>query len=433
MAYLQLTTTKNFYNVPLISVNSYRTISGITPLANSSQTKKINIPGANKNITNVSITYRFYYKSVSNLSKRRVGIELVYKDGGSEVLYKDDEYFNNYKMGQFLVINYDLNIAKNIKELNIIIDTDENTLIDIYNYKVLCGSNIFIERRSLDPFFVFSKNNNTYMQIAHSKKEEVPIKFNNYYLSSKKQDVKITIACAYAYDDIWVSALGISVSGVLDSGNKIIIEVDGKEYDNVFLVNYDSFIRSYNVSIYIVSNECKELIFSKVLNTMYLKTFIINEVSKTTWVSFTIIAAITHNYSEYICNFGINHNFKKVFKVDGQATFCRIKLDEYNNIIKYNGLSDICDSYGNIEPSRAHIYYTTNFTFNANNAYVATAIGTFNYTYTSGSIKIQFYTNKGPTVITRSSFNNINSANIGGNVYKDEFTAAIPYYEYVLE
>ena len=432
MAYLQLATVKNTYNVPLISVDSYRTISGITPLANSSQTKKINIPGANKNITNVSITYRFYYKSVPDSSKRRVGIELIYKDGESEVLYKDDEYFNNYKMGQFLVINYDLNIVKNIKELNIIIDTDENTLIDIYNYKVLCGSNIFIERRSLDPFFVFSKNNNTYMQIAHSKKE-VPIKFNNYYLSSKKQDVKITIVCAYAYDNIWVSALGISVSGVLDSRNKIIIEVDGKEYDNVFLVNYDSFIRSYNVSIYIVSNECKELIFSKVLDTMYLKTFIINEVAKTTWVSFTIMAAITHSYSDYICNFGINHNFKKGFKVDGQATFCKIKLDEYNNIIKYNRLSDICDNYGNIEPSRAHIYYTANFTFNANNAYVVSTAGDFNYTYGSGSIRIQFYTNKGPTVITRSAFNNINSANIGGNVYVDEFTANIPYYEYVLE
>lgn len=187
MAYLQLTTTKNTYNVPLISVDSYRTISGITPLANSSQTKKINIPSANKNITNVSITYRFYYKSVTDSSKKRVGIELIYKDGASEVLYKDDEYFNNYKMGQFLVINYDLNIVKDIEELNIIIDTDENTLIDIYNYKVLCGSNIFIERRSLDPFFVFSKNNNTYMQIAHSKKEDVPIKFNNYYLSSKNK------------------------------------------------------------------------------------------------------------------------------------------------------------------------------------------------------------------------------------------------------
>lgn len=433
MAYLQLATVKNTYNVPLISVDSYRTISGITPLANSSQTKKINIPGANKNITNVSITYRFYYKSVPDSSKRRVGIELVYKDGGSEVLYKDDEYFNNYKMGQFLVINYDLSITKSLKELNIVIDTDENTFIDIYNYKVLCGSNIFIERRSLDPFFVFSKNNNTYMQIAHSKKEEVPIKFNNYYLSSKKQDVKITIACAYAYDDIWVSALGISVSGVLDSGNKIIIEVDGKEYDNVFLVNYDSFIRSYNVSIYIVSNECKELIFSKVLNTWYFKTFIINEVAKTTWVSFTIMAAITHSYSDYICNFGINHNFKKAFKVDGQVAFWDIVHDEYNNIIRYSSLRSICDSYGNIIPSRAHKCYTANFTFNANNAYVVSTAGTFNYTYGSGSIRIQFYTNKGPTVITRSSFNNINSANIGSNVYVNEFTANIPYYEYVLE
>lgn len=433
MAYLQLTTTKNFYNVPLISVNSYRTISGITPLANSSQTKKINIPGANKNITNVSITYRFYYKSVTDSSKRRVGIELIYKDGASEVLYKDDEYFNNYKMGQFLVINYDLSITKSLKELNIIIDTDENTLIDIYNYKVLCGSNIFIERRSLDPFFVFSKNNNTYMQIAHSKKEEVPIKFNNYYLSSKKQDVKITISCAYAYDNIWVSALGISVSRVLDSGNKIIIEVDSKEYDNVFLVNYDSFIRSYNVSIYIVSNECKELIFSKVLDTMYLKTFIINEVAKTTWVNFTMIAAITRSYSDYICNFGINHNFKKGFKVDGQATFWDIVRDEYNNIIRYNSLRSICDSYGNIIPSRAHKCYTANFTFNTNNAYGISTVGDFNYTYGSGSIRIQFYTNKGSTVITRSAFNNINSANIGGNVYVDEFTANIPYYEYVLE
>jgi len=430
MAYLQLATTKNTYNVPLISVDSYRTISGITPLANSSQTKKINIPGANKNITSVSITYRFYYKSTSSSSKRRVGIELVYEDGESEVLYKDDEDFNNYKIGQFLVINYDLSITKSIEELNIIIDTDENTLIDIYNYKVLCGSNIFIERRSLDPFFVFSKNNNTYMQIAHSKKEEVPIKFNNYYLSSKKQDVKITIACAYTYDDIWVSTLGISVSGVLDSGNKIIIEVDGKEYDNVFLVNYDSFIRSYNVSIYIVSNECKELIFSKVLDTMYLKTFIINEVAKTAQVSFTIIAAITNSY---ICNFGINHNFKKVFKVDGQVSFWDIKRDEYDNIIHYNSLRDICDNYGNIIPSMAHKYYTANFTFNVNNAYVVEATSDFNYTYSSSSIKIQFYTNKGPTVITCSPFTNINSANIGSNIYKNEFTANIPYYEYILE
>lgn len=187
MAYLQLTTTKNTYNVPLISVDSYRTISGITPLANSSQTKKLNIPGANKNITSISVTYRFYYKSTSSSSKRRVGIELVYKDGESEVLYKDDEYFNSYKTGQFLIINYDLSITKSIEELNIIIDTDENTLIDIYNYKVLCGSDIFIEKRSIDPFFVFSKNNNTYMQIAYSKKKEVPIKFNNYYLSSKNK------------------------------------------------------------------------------------------------------------------------------------------------------------------------------------------------------------------------------------------------------
>lgn len=201
----------------------------------------------------------------------------------------------------------------------------------------------------------------------------------------------------------------------------------------MFLVNYDSFIRSYNVSIYIVSNECKELIFSKVLSTWYFKTFIINEVAKTTWVSFTIMAAITHSYSDYICNFGINHNFKKAFKVDGQVAFWDILRDEYNNIIRYSSLRSICDSYGNIILSRAHKCYTANFTFNANNAYAVSTAGTFNYTYGSGSIKIQFYTNKGPTVITRSSFNNINSANIGGNVYVNEFTANIPYYEYVLE
>ena len=433
MAYLQLATVKNIYNVPLISVDSYRTISGITPLANSSQTKKINIPGANRNITNVSITYRFYYKSVPDSSKRRVGIELVYKDGGSEVLYKDDEYFNNYKMGQFLIINYDLSITKSIEELNIIIDTDENTLIDIYNYKVLCGSDIFIEKRSIDPFFVFSKNNNTYMQIAYSKKKEVPIKFNNYYLSSKKQDVKITIACAYAYDDIWVSALGISVSGVLDSGNKIIIEVDGKEYDNVFLVNYDSFIRSYNVSIYIVSNECKELIFSKVLDTMYLKTFIINEVAKTAQVSFTIIAAISYRSDNYNCIFAINHSFEKKLKVEGQIAFYNIKCDWYNNIINYNSLEDICDEYGNIIPSKAHEYYMADFQFSDSKAYTTIAAGDLGYTYGSGYIKMQFYTNRGPTAITHPAFNNTKSTNIGGNIYKDEFTANIPYYEYVLE
>ena len=433
MAHLQLTTTKNIYNVPLISVDSYRTISGITSLANSSQAKKLNIPGANKNITSVSITYRFYYKSVSDSSKRRVGIELVYKDGESEVLYKNDEHFSNYKLGQFLVINYDLNIVKDIKELNIIIDTDENTLIDIYNYKVLCGSDVFIERRSLGPFFVFSKNNNTYMQIARNKKEEVPIKFNNYYLSSKKQDVNVTIACAYVYDNVWVSALSISVNGTLDSGNKVIIEVDGKEYDNVFLANYDFSIRSYNVAIYIVSNECKELIFSKVLNTVYFETFIINEVAKTALVNFSMMAIITQNYYEHTCNFAINHDFKKVFKVDGRVAFWYIAHDEYGNIINYNRIEDICDNYGSIIPSKAHKYYAANFTFNVNNAYVVQTSGDFNYTYGSGSIKIQFYTNKGPTVITRSAFNNMNSTNMGGNIYVDNFTATIPYYEYVLE
>ena len=433
MAYLQLTTTKNTYNVPLISVDSYRTISGITPLANSSQTKKINIPGANKNITNVSITYRFYYKSVSNLSKRRVGLELVYKDGESEALYKDDEYFSSYKIGQFLVINYDLNIAKDIEELNIIIDTDENTLIDIYNYKVLCGSNIFIERRSLDPFFVFSKNNNTYMQIAHSKKEEVPIKFNNYYLSSKKQDVKITIACAYKYDGIWASTLDISVSGVLDNGNKTIIEVDGEEYNNVYLINYDSFIRSYNVSIYIVSNECKELIFSKVLDTTYFRTFIINEVPKTAQVNFTIMASIPYRSDNYNCIFVINHSFEKKLKVDGQVAFYNIKCDGNNNIINYNSLEDICDEYGNIIPSKAHEYYMADFQFSDSKAYTTITAGDLGYTYSSGYIKMQFYTNRGPTAITRPAFNNIKSVNIGGNAYVDEFTANIPYYEYVLK
>lgn len=243
----------------------------------------------------------------------------------------------------------------------------------------------------------------------------------------------MSIACVYAYDNIWISALGISVNGILDSGNKIIIEVDGKEYDNVFLVNYDFSIRSYNVAIYIVSNECKELIFSKVLNTMYLKTFIINEVAKTAQVNFIIMAAISYRSDNYNCIFAINHSFEKKLKVEGQIAFYNIKRDGNNNIINYNSLEDIRDEYGNIIPSKAHEYYMASFQFSDSKAYTTIAAGDLGYTYSSGYIKMQFYTNRGPTAITRPAFNNTKSTNIGGNIYKDEFTANIPYYEYVLE
>ena len=166
---------------------------------------------------------------------------------------------------------------------------------------------------------------------------------------------------------------------------------------------------------------------------MYLKTFIINEVAKTAQVNFSMIAAPNTSGGVSNCYFGINHDFKKESKVSGRAIFCNIAHDEYGNIIKYNRLEDICDSYGRIITSRAHVYYTANFEFSNSAAYAFMVTGNPNYTYSNGSIEIQFYTNKGPTTIARSTFNNINSATIGGNVYTDKFTANIPYYEYVLE